>query len=122
MRKSKKTVLIVTMDTNIFGTLKRGLKTGLYGVSFANGIKEVFKSITRKPGPDFILVDDDRSPLNCLDIVEEIRDINKDIPIIFVTAFSRKEMYEKAMEKGCNGFIAKPFTPDMLLDAISSLD
>ena len=45
----------------------------------------------------------------------------KDIPIIFVTARSGQDHIERGLSLGAQGYIAKPFSPDELIDKISQV-
>jgi len=45
----------------------------------------------------------------------------RDIPIIAVTSFALSGDDEKAMEAGCDDYIAKPFKPRDLLERVEKL-
>jgi two-component system cell cycle response regulator DivK len=67
--------------------------------------------------PDLILMD---FQLPVLDGYEATRRIKanpatRDIPIIAVTSYALSGDEAKAMEVGCSGYIAKPFSPRKLL-------
>jgi two-component system, cell cycle response regulator DivK len=67
--------------------------------------------------PDLILMD---FQLPLLDGYEATRRIKadpttRDIPIIAVTSYALSGDEAKAMEVGCSGYIAKPFSPKKLL-------
>ena len=71
--------------------------------------------------PDVILMD---MQLPGFDGVEATRCIKADpalqhIPILAVTSYVMSDDESRAMEAGCNGFVAKPFSPRVLLDTIS---
>ncbi len=67
--------------------------------------------------PDLILMD---FQLPLLDGYEATRRIKadpttRDIPVIAVTSYALSGDEAKAMEVGCSGYIAKPFSPKKLL-------
>jgi two-component system cell cycle response regulator DivK len=67
--------------------------------------------------PDLILMD---FQLPVLDGYEATRRIKanpatRDIPVIAVTSYALSGDEAKAMEVGCSGYIAKPFSPRKLL-------
>jgi two-component system cell cycle response regulator DivK len=71
----------------------------------------------RQHKPDLILMD---FQLPILDGYEATRRIKanpatRDIPVIAVTSYALSGDEAKAMEVGCSGYIAKPFSPRKLL-------
>ena len=70
--------------------------------------------------PDLILMD---IQLPDIDGYEATRRIKSDpalsgIPIIAVTSYALSGDEEKAMEAGCDGYVAKPFSPRALLQKV----
>ena len=49
-----------------------------------------------------------------------IREFNKDVIIIAQTAYAHSSDREKALEAGCNDYIAKPIKKDSLLQLIGN--
>ncbi len=60
---------------------------------------------------DLILMDMEMPVMDGLTATEKIREVNKEIPIMALTAASFENMNEYLREKGLNGFIKKPFNP-----------
>jgi CheY-like chemotaxis protein len=60
---------------------------------------------------DVILMDMEMPVMDGLTSTEKIREINKEIPIMALTAASFENMNDYLREKGLNGFIKKPFNP-----------
>jgi len=56
--------------------------------------------------------------LNGYEATRQIRQFNKDVVIIAQTAFGLSGDREKAIEAGCNDYIAKPIDKDQLLALI----
>jgi len=44
----------------------------------------------------------------------------RDVPIIALTAYAMKGDKEKALEAGCDAYIAKPIIPEELIEAVNS--
>lgn len=65
---------------------------------------------------DIILMDIQMPEMNGIDATREIRErgLNKDTPIIALTAGTLKGEKEKCLESGMNDFLGKPFTQDQL--------
>ncbi len=51
-------------------------------------------------------------------LVREMRQIRRDIPVIFITGVSDRMDEEEARQMGVQGFLYKPFTMDLLAQAI----
>jgi two-component system cell cycle response regulator DivK len=116
----KKTVLIVEdneLNMKLFNDLLEAhgyatLKTG-------NGIEAL--ELARAHKPDLILMD---IQLPVLDGYESTRRIKADpalkhIPIIAVTSYALSGDEAKTRAAGCDGYIAKPFSPRQLLAKIN---
>lgn len=79
--------------------------------------------MAREHRPDLILMD---IQLPVLDGYETTRRIRAEpdcatIPIIAVTSYALSGDEKKAVEAGCSGYIAKPFSPRQLLAKIHEL-
>jgi len=70
------------------------------------------------PDLDLILMDIQMPELNGYEVTRQIRQFNKDVVIIAQTAFGLSGDREKAIEAGCNDYIAKPINKDELLSLI----
>ena len=58
--------------------------------------------------PDLIVTDIQMPRLNGLDMIQAIRDINQDIPIIITTAFNESDYLLKAINMQVDGYLVKP--------------
>jgi len=65
-------------------------------------------------GPDLVVSDVKLGDMNGLDLMEKIKAICPDVPVIIMTAFGSIEMAVQAMHKGAFNFITKPFDRDTL--------
>ena len=68
--------------------------------------------------PDIILMDMKMPNLGGLDATRIIRELSPDIPIIALTAFAYDHDRKAALEVGCNDFLTKPFTQEVLKETI----
>ncbi|WP_281951213.1 GGDEF domain-containing response regulator [Nitrosophilus kaiyonis] len=68
---------------------------------------------------DLIITDIMMPNLDGISMVEKIREINKEIPIIYVTAFSESDLLLKTIKQKISGYILKPIDIEELLEAIS---
>ena len=70
------------------------------------------------PDLDLILMDIQMPVMNGYEATRQIRQFNKNVVIIAQTAFGLSGDREKAIEAGCNDYIAKPINKDELLSLI----
>jgi two-component system, NtrC family, response regulator HydG len=67
--------------------------------------------------PDVIITDLQMPEMSGLDLLEEIRKFDEQLPVIFMTAFGTVETAVAAMKKGAFDYITKPFSGDELVMA-----
>jgi hypothetical protein len=79
---------------------------------------EAVEACKNNPDVDLILMDIRMSKMNGYDAAREIRNFNKDVVIIIQTAFGSEAENQKATDAGCNDYISKPFTQEMLTKLI----
>jgi two-component system, LuxR family, response regulator FixJ len=71
------------------------------------------------PSSDVCTVSDMRMPkMSGLELLEEMKRRSYDIPVIFITAHADVPLAVEAMRRGAVNFIEKPFTSEVLLQAI----
>ena len=112
----EKKILIVD-DSTMMRTIIRGAfeSIGLRNiVESYDGVDALKKLI----GQDFDLIITDRNMpgMDGVTLVETVRSHSRyaNVPILMVTTESEKETVIKALQKGVNGYIVKPFTPEIL--------
>ncbi len=72
----------------------------------------------RRLKPDLVLMDIVMPVMDGFEAAKQIRLIDPGARIVFCTALSQKEAVIKAVAHKAAGFVAKPFTPDRVLDAL----
>ena len=91
-------------------------------------VKEIFTANNGKEGLKYyiehhdkidLIVTDILMPLlNGIDMIDEIRKIDSEVPVIYSTAFSDSEYLKKTIEQSVTGYIIKPIDVELLLKAI----
>jgi DNA-binding response OmpR family regulator len=71
--------------------------------------------------PDVCVLDVMLPNKNGFEVAEEIREVNSDIPIIFLTAKTQTEDVIKGFKLGGNDYIRKPFSMEELIVRIENL-
>jgi response regulator NasT len=66
--------------------------------------------------PDLVVMDIKMPNLDGISAAEQLQSLR--IPIVLLTAFSQRELVERASEAGAMAYLVKPFSPNDLLPAI----
>ena len=64
--------------------------------------------------PEAVVTDLQMPGMNGLELLEEIRRIDAELPVVFMTAFGSVETAVEAMRKGAFDYVTKPFSGDEL--------
>lgn len=73
--------------------------------------------LTREHEPDLVLMDVKMPVLDGISAAEEIA-AERIAPVVLLTAFSQKELVERAREAGAMAYVVKPYTAAELIPAI----
>ena len=81
---------------------------------------EAALDMAREQQPDLILMDIQLPGISGVDVIKQLKadERTKDIPIIAVTAFAMSYDESKILASGCDGYLAKPFRGQDLVEAI----
>ncbi|PKP21823.1 MAG: hybrid sensor histidine kinase/response regulator, partial [Bacteroidetes bacterium HGW-Bacteroidetes-20] len=79
---------------------------------------EAVEACKRNPDIDLVLMDIRMPELGGYEATKKIREFNKDVIIIAQTAFGLSRDKEKAIEAGCNDYISKPISNEVLFSLI----
>jgi CheY-like chemotaxis protein len=71
--------------------------------------------------PDLVISDIKMPKMSGVNMVEKIRENNKNVPIILISAYGRDDERRKATELGIYAFVQKPFDLDMLDSLIGKI-
>jgi DNA-binding NtrC family response regulator len=104
----KSHILVVDDEPSIRLTLETGLSLKGFRVSTASSGREAL-SFLRQQKFDAILCDILMPDGDGLELARSIREIDKDLPLVLMTAQGSVETAVKAIGEGANDFIAKPF-------------
>ena len=113
-------ILLVEDDKKIAGFIAKGLQEESYGVDiFHNGEDGLYWALINDY--DLIILDIMLPQKNGLEICREIRDNQKNTPIIILTAKGSIEDKVKGLQTGADDYLSKPFSFDELLARIQAL-
>ena len=120
MKNSDKNILLVEDDINFGALLNDFLTLHSYNVVLAkNGIEGLEKFKKSQFG---LCILDVMLPFkDGFTLAKEIREIDKDVPLFFLTAKTLKDDLLKGYKIGADDYLTKPFDSDILLLKIKSI-
>jgi len=110
-----------------FSTMRRIIKNLLRELGFNNTV-EADDGLTALPilkagGIDFLVTDWNMPGMQGIDLLKAVRADEKlsSIPVLMVTAETKREQIMVAAQAGVNGYVVKPFTAGTLKDKIDKI-
>ena len=110
-----------------FSTMRRIIKNLLKDLGFSN-IQEADDGSTALPmlqqgDFDFVVTDWNMPGMQGIDLLRAIRadDSLKHLPVLMVTAETKKEQIVAAAQAGVNGYVVKPFTAATLKEKLEKI-
>lgn len=118
--RSKKAIILVGEDNEGSYILVSTALKKKYDILWAqNGAIAV--GMYKEKKPDLIIMDTRMPEMDGLEATRAIRAIDKNIPIISLTAYAFSSDREEAIKAGCNEFLTKPVSPIVLKETINKL-
>jgi DNA-binding response OmpR family regulator len=122
MAAPQKTILIIDDEEAIVLLLETIL--GVYNFK-SKSCKDPEKAVemVSELRPDLVILDIAMPGKDGYEICSELKKNaeTRDIPILMITALSLSQDKKLSIESGADGFIAKPFEPDMVIREIERL-
>jgi DNA-binding response OmpR family regulator len=120
METDNKKILLVEDDQNFGAILKDYLMLNDFDVTLAKNGMEGFEKF-KKDTYDLCILDVMMPYKDGYTLAKEIREKNKEVPIIFLTAKSMKEDVLKGYKVGADDYLNKPFDSEVLLMKIRAI-
>ncbi|MEW5744938.1 MAG: hybrid sensor histidine kinase/response regulator [Nitrospirota bacterium] len=119
MSRQHKDSVILVVDDDPFVLHSASLVLGAYGyqVIAAENAREALDRFRSNP-VDAVLTDVKMPGVSGIELLEQLRLLDPDIPVILMTAYADLEVAIDAVKKGAFDFITKPYKPDHLLHAL----
>ena len=108
------TILVVDDEPNYLIVLSELLKEESYEVLTAQSGEDGLK-IVEETDLDLVLTDMRMPGMGGLEFLKAIKNYNKDLPVIMITAFGEVEKAVVAMQAGAYNYLGKPFNNEELL-------
>lgn len=114
---TKRRVIVAEDESLIRIDIVETLRDNGFDVVGEAGDGETAVALAKELQPDLIVMDVKMPKLDGISAAEQI---NKEhiAPVVLLTAFSQKELVERATEAGALAYVVKPFTPNDLIPAV----
>ena len=120
MESPKPKILLCEDDTNLGMVLKNYLELNDYDVTLERDGRLGLAAFQREKF-DICLLDVMMPNMDGFTVAEEIRDINPDVPLFFLSAKTMKEDIIQGYKLGADDYITKPFDSEVLLHKIKAI-
>jgi DNA-binding NtrC family response regulator len=111
-------ILIVDDEPDMLKLLSMILREKTsYEITTTNNPLEA-KELAKQGGFDLVISDLKMPGLDGMEIIDAVKKIDEDIPVIIITAFASVESASEAIQKGGFDFITKPFRKEQILFTI----
>jgi CheY-like chemotaxis protein len=123
--KAKRRILVVDDESQIVFATSFALRMAGYSVTEAGGGQEGLDLLLlnhyQGESYDLIILDLIMPKITGLQLIDKMREMNLDTPIIVVTGVIQREIVRKLVLKGCQDVLFKPFDSDELLKKVEQI-
>jgi len=116
---NRKQILLIEDDRQVQNYNKQMLKDEGFGVETAMTLAEA-RAFLKSGTPDAIILDIGMPDGNGLDFLREFRQTSK-IPVLLLTGFGESKDIVIGFQTGCDDYLPKPYTFDVLLARLTRL-
>jgi DNA-binding NtrC family response regulator len=113
----EKKLLVIDDEPVIREGVRRILESGSYHVeTFASGYNALER--IKQEAFDLVITDLKMPGMSGMEVLKAIKEIQPDLPVIFITGYSSVDSAVEVMKLGAVDYIAKPFTPEEMLSTV----
>jgi len=110
-------ILVIDDDTDICMLLNRYLSKNGFNVTTAHTGKAALESIVNQT-PDIVLCDFRLDDMNGGELLERIKQLHSNIPVIIMTGYSDVRTAVNIMKSGAFDYVTKPLLPEEILHTL----
>ncbi len=110
-------ILVIDDDTDICMLLNRYLSKNGFNVTTAHTGKAALESIVNQ-APDIVLCDFRLDDMNGGELLEKIKTLHANIPVIIMTGYSDVRTAVNIMKSGAFDYVTKPLLPEEILHTL----
>ncbi|MBC8017810.1 MAG: sigma-54-dependent Fis family transcriptional regulator, partial [Verrucomicrobia bacterium] len=110
----KKRILLIDNEAGLCRMMEQILlDNGYLAMAYTSPQKAVEEF---RPGAWDLVITDIKMPgMSGLEVLQKVKELSKDIPVIMITAYATVDMSIQALRKGAYDMLTKPFEPDELI-------
>jgi DNA-binding response OmpR family regulator len=113
-------ILIAEDDRDFGNILTQYVTISGFEVTLTRDGKEAWEKFSESK-PDICVLDVMMPEMDGFTLAEKIKQVQPDMPIIFLTAKSLKEDIVKGLKLGADDYITKPFDPEVLILRVNNI-
>ncbi|MBE0584621.1 MAG: sigma-54-dependent Fis family transcriptional regulator [Desulfofustis sp.] len=113
------TILVVDDEPNYLIVLSELLRDEGFEVYIAADGREAL-AIVKEVDLDLVVTDMQMPGMDGMALLDEIKGVNQDLPVVIITAYADIEKAVAAMQAGAYSYLAKPFSNDELIVTINN--
>jgi len=113
-------VLIAEDDIDFGNILSQYVTISGFEVILARNGKEAWEKFPDSK-PDICVLDVMMPEMDGFTLAEKIKQVNNNIPVVFLTARSMKDDIVKGLKLGADDYITKPFDPEVLILRLNNI-
>jgi two-component system response regulator AtoC len=114
----KEKILVVDDERLIRQSLEKGLAAQGYTVFSAEDGKAALR-LAEEESPDLVVLDLKLPDLNGIEVLKGLRELEKDMPVLVITAYGSIDTAIQAIRSGAYDYITKPFDLEALLLSVN---
>lgn len=120
MNDQKKHILLCDDDISLSNVLSDYLKNAGFAVDVVNRGEDMLQKV-RKSYYDVCILDINMPSMSGFEVLEELRGADLWVPVIVLTARQAREDVIRAFQLGCDDYVIKPFSMDILICRINAI-
>ncbi len=110
-------ILVVDDEENICRMVSRYLKREGFKVLVAHDGEKALNMVSQER-PDLLLLDIRMPGISGMDVLRRVKDMNEDMPVIMMTAYSCVNQAVEALKTGAHDYLTKPFDLNEIIRVI----
>jgi len=110
-------ILVIDDEPVVLNSCRKVLEEGGFDVYLVPSADEALKAM-KKEVSDLLLVDVKMPKHDGIYLMQKVKEKWPDVPIIVMSGYPTPDTITDGAKMGADAFIAKPFTPDELLETI----
>lgn len=113
-------ILLAEDDVNLSTVLADYLRSRDFQVTTAANGQEAWETLSKKHF-DVLLTNISMPKMNGWQLIKAVRDSNQQLPIIIISAKTDREDIIRGYQLGCDDYLTKPFSMDILICKIEAI-